>query len=213
MLVEFIYPHGDGWLRYRELSRVCSWNSYWKRSGVPIGPSFGRKFHTNGFPLIRIQNSHRPVGLHPGMPMETAGLAVHLHVYTARGLDFWQIKTNHARLFSYENLHGVKCVHFCTFFKGATSSENRFVWKFHHKLFIDLLSCRMKNRAVRHKMQILFNISWVHFFCRHPVHRIEQNNKLSSWLFLIPSPEHWFLVVVHKSQSHLAFWFHCDQRI
>ena len=51
--------------------------------------------HPNGLsdlPLICIQNSHRPVGLQAGMPMETPGLAVHLHVHTARELAFCQLR-------------------------------------------------------------------------------------------------------------------------
>ena len=95
------------------------WNGYWKRSGVPIGPSFGRKVHTNGLPLIRIQNSHRPVGLQAGMPMETADLAVPLHVHTARGIDFLPIETNHARLFSHGNLLSVKNVSILHIFKST----------------------------------------------------------------------------------------------
>ena len=89
------------------------------RSGVPVGPSFGRKFHTNGLPLICIQNSRRPVGLQAEMSMETAGLAVHLHVHTARELAFLPIETNHAGLFSYGNLHGVKNVSILAHFLKA----------------------------------------------------------------------------------------------
>ena len=41
---------------------------------------------------------------------------------------------------------------------------NRFVKKFQHKLVIDRASCCVKIRAIRQKMQILFNISRVQVF-------------------------------------------------
>ena len=81
------------------------------RSGVPIGPSFWPKIpHKRPSVDLYTEYSRRPVGLQAGMPMETAGLAVHLHVHTARELAFLPIETNHAGLFSHGNLHSVKNV-------------------------------------------------------------------------------------------------------
>ena len=98
-------------LTYRELLWVCSWNGYWKRSCVPIGPSLGRNFHTNGLLFIRIQNRHRPVGLQAGMPMETACLVVHLNVHVDLFCKLWRIIRD---CFHTETSVALKCIHFRT---------------------------------------------------------------------------------------------------
>ena len=73
--------------------------------------------------------------------------------------------------FSVAILRRTKICNFNTFFQSSAkaSKVSRFEWNLHRTLLPTLRWARVKMRREHQKLRILFKISWVNFFSRHPV--------------------------------------------
>ena len=98
------------------------------------------------------------------MTIETAN-------FEERAFDFFCNGEKACDEFSVAILRRTKICNFNRFFQSSAkaSKVSRFEWNLHQTLLPTLRWARVKMRRVHQKLRILFKISWVNFFSRHPV--------------------------------------------